>query len=209
MVRVAARHAGAQLFVSRESHAITGVNTPNHIQLTYRSRQPPDYTERTFTYDRSFDWPDTQGDFSLWRVGANGLWRLGGRHADVTLGAGVLFSRVQGEFDTASYMEFHLGGHSTLFYEEALARLRFVDTWHLGYNAGIEAAIFAGPRVAVIAGARLMSTPGDMPVFAQILNKDQMIFQIQAATVQDRIATRPAVFSQWGSAVFAVGLRVR
>lgn len=204
-----ARHAGVQLFVSRESHQFTGVNTPNHVRLTYLARQPPDYVERQFAFERSFDWPDTQGDFSLWRVGASGLWRFGGRHADVTLGAGVLLSRVQGQFDKASYMDFHLGGHATLFYEEALARLRFLDTWHAGYNASLEAAISAGPHVALIAGARLMSTPGNVPVFAQIINKDQMIFEIPAAAVQDHIATKPVVFSQWGSAVFTIGLRVR
>lgn len=203
------RQAGVQLFVGRESNQFTGVNTPNHIQLTYLSRQPPDYIERTFTYDRSFDWPDTRGDFSLWRVGANGLWRIEGRYADITLGAGLLLSRVRGQFDPASYYEFHLGGHSTLFYEEALARLRFVDTWHTGYNAGIEVAIPTTGHVAMTAGVRLMSVPGDVKVTTEITNADLMIFEISAAAVQDHIGGRPASFSRWGSAVVIVGLRVR
>ena len=203
------RQAGLQLFVGHESHALTGVNTPNHVQLTYLSRQPPDYIERTFTYERSFDWPDTQGDVSLWRIGANGLWRIEGRHADVTFGAGLLLSRVRGQFDPASYIEFHLGGHSTLFYEEALARLKFADTWHAGYNAGAEAAISANRHVALTAGVRVMSTPGDVKVTTEVTNADQMIFEIAAAAVQDHIGGRPASFSRWGSAVITIGLRVR
>lgn len=203
-------HAGVQLFVSRAAHSFSGANTPSRVQLTYLSRQPPDYIEREFTYDRSFDWPDTEGDFALWRVGANGVVRVGGRRADLTLSGGLLLSQVRGYFDRASYLEFRLGGHSTLFYEEALARLRLDDAWHAGYNAGAEVAVSAGRHVAITAGVRLMSAPPrDIAVTAEILNVDQMIFEVPLDRVREHIGTRPAEFSRWGTVVFTIGLRVR
>lgn len=204
------RHAGVQLFVSRASHAFSNANSPSRVPLAYLSRQPPDYIEREFTCERSFDWPDTEGDFALWRVGADGVLRVGGRRADLTLSGGLLLSQVRGDFDKASYLEFRLGGHSTLFYEEALARLRLDEGWHPGYNAGAEVAVSAGRCVAVTAGMRLMSAPPrDIAVTAEILNPVRMIFEVPLDRLREQIGTRPAEFSRWGTAVFTFGLRVR
>ncbi len=203
------RRVGVQLFGSRASHAIGGVNTPNQVRLTYLARQPPDYIERQFTYQRSFDWPDTEGGFTLWRLGANGLLRLGGDRLDLTLTGGLLLSHISGYFDEASYVEFRMGGHSTLFYEEALARLRFSDSWRAGYNAGVDVAIATGRHVALTAGVRWLSSPARTAVVAEVLNADQLISQVPLTRVQEHIATQPAVFSRTGALVFTSGLRVR
>jgi len=205
----AGRRLGVQLFGSRASHAIGGVNTPNQVRLTYLTRQPPDYIEREFTYQRSFDWPDTEGTLTLWHLGANGLLRLGGERVDLTLTGGLLFSHLSGHFDKASYVEFRMGGHSTLFYEEALARLRFSDEWRAGYNAGVDVAIAMGRHVALTTGVRWLSSPARTSVVAEILNADQQIFEVPLTRVQEHIATQPAVFSQTGALVFTIGLRVR
>lgn len=203
------RRLGVQLFASRASHPIGGANVPNQVRLTYLTRQPPDYIEREFTYQQSVDWPDTEGTFTLWRLGANGLVRLGGERVDLTLTGGLLLSHLRGYFDKASYVEFRMGGHSTLFYEEALARLRFSDSWRAGYNAGVDVAIATGRHVALTAGVRLLSSPARTAVVAEILNADQLIFEVPLTRVQEHIATQPAVFSQTGTLVFAIGLRVR
>ena len=203
------RRAGVQVFVHRASHTLTGANTPNHVQLTYLTRQPPDYLEREYTYERSFEWPDTEGAVTWWRIGANGLWRMSGRRIDLTVSGGVLLSRLEGHADRASYVEFHLGGHSTIFYEEVLVRLRFADAWHVGYNAGADVALAAGRHLALTAGVRVWSSPARSAVEPEILNADQMIFEIPLARVQEHFAPPPARFSQWGSPVFTLGLRVR
>lgn len=202
-------HAGVQVFVGRASHAVGGTNAPHRLQLTYLARQPPDYVEREYAYDRVFDSPDTVGEYAMWRVATNGLWRVRRGSVDVTLGAGALFSRLQGYVDQVSYFEFRLGGHSTLFYEEALARLRFSGRWHVGYNAGAEAAIPVARRVAVVAGVRVMSSPATSAVSAELLNADQMIFAIPIERVQEHVGTRPARFSGWGGPAITLGVRVR
>ncbi len=206
---VAGRRLGVQLFGSRASHAIGGANAPNQVRLTYLSRQPPDYVEREFTYQQSFDWPDTEGTFTLWRIGANGLVRLGGDRVDLTLSGGLLLSHLSGYFDKASYVEFRMGGHSTLFYEEALARLRFSDSWRAGYNVGLDVAVATGRHVALTAGVRLLSSPARTAVVAEILNADQQIFEVPLTRVQEHIAIRPVAFSQTNALVFTLGLRVR
>lgn len=203
------RHAGVQVFVGRASHAIGGTNVPHQLQLTYLARQPPDYLERQYTYDRELDSPDTAGTYAMWRVATNGLWRVHRGGVDVTLSAGVLFSRLQGYVDQVSYFEFRLGGHSTLFYEEALARLRLSGGWHVGYNAGGEVAIPVTTRVAVIAGVRVMSAPATSAVTAELLNADQMIFAIPLERVQAHIGTSPVRFSRWGGPTITLGVRVR
>jgi len=202
-------HAGVQVFVGRASHAINGTNAPHQLQLTYLARQPPDYVDRQYTYDREFDSPDTAGTYAMWRVATNGLWRVRRGGVDVTLSAGVLFSRLQGYVDQVSYFEFRLGGHSTLFYEEALARLRLSGGWHVGYNAGGEVAIPVATRVALIAGVRVMSAPGTSAVAAELLNADQVIFSIPLERVQAHIGTPPVRFSRWGGPVITLGVRVR
>lgn len=201
--------AGVQVFVGRASHAISGANAPHQLQLTYLARQPPDYIEREYTYDREFDSPETTGTYAMWRVATNGLWRVRRGGVDVTLSAGVLLSRLQGYVDEVSYFEFRLGGHSTLFYEEARARLRLSDEWHAGYNAGGEVAIAIATRVAVIAGVRVMSAPPTRAVVAELLNADQMVFLIPRERVQANIATQPAGVSRWGGPAITVGVRVR
>lgn len=202
-------HAGVQVFVGRASHAISGANAPHQLQLTYLARQPPDYVEREYAYDRDFDSLDTAGTYAMWRVATNGLWRERRGGVDVTLSAGVLFSRLQGYVDQVSYFEFRLGGHSTLFYEEALARLRLSEAWHVGYNAGGDVAIPIAARVAVIAGVRVMSAPATRTVAAELLNADQMIFAIPVERVHTNIATQPVRFSRWGGPSITLGVRVR
>lgn len=202
-------HAGVQAFVGRASHAIGGTNAPHRLQLTYMARQPPDYVEREYTYDRVFDSPDTAGNHAMWRVATNGLWRVRRGSVDVTLSAGALFSRLQGSVDQVSYFEFRMGGHSTIFYEEALARLRLSARWHVGYNAGGELAIPVATRVAVVAGVRVMSSPATSAVVAELLNADQMIFAIPLERVQEHIGTRPVRFSRWGGPAITLGVRVR
>jgi hypothetical protein len=203
------RHAGVQVTVDRASHAIAGANAANRVQLTYLTRQPPDYIEREFTYDQSVAWPQTRGSFTRYRVAANALWRLNSRRVDVTLTGGVAFSRMQGHFDEASYVEFRLGGHSTIFYEEALVRLRFADAWHTGANAGADVAVPLGRRVALTAGVHLTSSPSTLRVTPEILNADQMLFEIPLERVQENLGAHPARFTQWGSPVFRFGVRLR
>lgn len=201
--------AGVQVFVGRASHGIVGANAPHRLQLSYLARQPPDYVEREFTYDRVIDSPDTAGKYAMWRVATNGLWRVRRGNVDVTLSAGALFSRLQGYVDQVSYFEFRLGGHSTIFYEEALARLRFSGRWHVGYNAGGEVAMAVATRVAVVAGVRLMSSPASSAVVVELLNADQMIFAIPTERVQEHVGTRPVRFSRWGGPAITLGVRVR
>jgi hypothetical protein len=201
--------AGVQVFVGRASHAIAGTNVPHQLQLTYLARQPPDYVERPYTYDREFDSPETAGTYAMWRVAANGLWRVRRGGVDITLSAGVLMSRVTGYVDQVSYFEFRLGGHSTLFYEEARARLRLAGRWHAGYNVGGELAMPVGTRVAVIAGVRVMPAPDTSAVAAELLNADQMIFAIPLERVQTHVGTSPVRFSRWGGPAITLGVRVR
>jgi hypothetical protein len=197
------------VLVSRASHGVAGANLPHRLQLTYVSRQPPDLVEREFTYDRLIDSPDTSGSYAMWRVATNGLWRVPLKSLDITMSAGIAVSQLEGYIDQASYFEFRLGGHSTIFYEEALARLRLAGTWRVGYNAGVDLAIPVAPRVAVTAGVRVTPSPATVAVTPELLNADRMIFAIPVERVQAALGTEPVRFRRWGGPAITLGIRVR
>jgi hypothetical protein len=199
--------AGLQVFVSRDHRTFDGPNTPYDLRLEYLARQPPDYIQRAYTFDRSFDWPDTVGDMTTWHVAANGLLRFEGRRADVTLTGGLLLSHPTGQFETAAFHEFRLGGHSVLFYEEAIVGMKFEESWHAGFNAGAEVAVRIGRHVALTAGIRLLTSPEPIVDVAEIVDDYQILFDMTIEDIQAELGGNPADFDRF-TPVFRFGVRI-
>jgi len=201
------KHAGLQLLVDRMSHSLGGSNPDYQLALDYLARLPPDYIERPYSFSRSLQWPDTSGEMTLWRLGVNGLARFGGRSVDLTISGGLMWSRVSGGFEQAGYYDFHLGGHSVLFYNDVLLDMRLDEAWHLGYDLGIEAGFHAGSHVAVIAGVRFFGPALEPEVLVgDILNT--VIFEVPPADIEAALGGRRASFDPSGSPVVRFGVRV-
>ncbi len=199
--------AGLQVFVSRVSGAFDGPNTPYDYRLEYLARQPPDYIQRAYTSERSFDWPDTAGDMTTWHVGTNGLLRFAGSRADLTVTGGLLLSRFSGGFETAAFHRFRLGGHSVLFYEEALVAMQFAPSWHTGFNAGVDVAVRVSRHVALTAGMRLLTVPDPTVDVATIVDDDTIFFDLTLDDIQAALGGNRADFDRFVP-VFRFGIRI-
>jgi hypothetical protein len=199
---------GAQVLLGRETRTFEGANTPYDYSIEYLARQPPDYVERAYSSSRSFDWPDTTGDLTAWHVAANGLARVPvGSRADVTLTGGLQLSRPSGGFERAVYHQFRLGGHSVLFYDEALVSLRFAEDWHAGVNGGAELAVRAGRHIALTAGVRWRTFPDPTVDVARLLDGSLILFDLPLDDVQAAIGGVPADFDRL-MPVFRFGVRI-
>ncbi len=79
----------------------------------------------------------------------------------------------------------------------------------MGYNAGAEVAVSVSRHVAVTAGVRMMSSPATLGVHAELLNADQMFFEIPRERVQAQIGTQPVRLAGGGGPAMSIGVRVR
>jgi hypothetical protein len=201
------KHAGLQLLVDRMSHTLGGSNPDYQLALDYLARLPPDYVQLPYSAGYSLRWPDTSGEMTVWRVGANGLARFGGRPVDLTISGGLMWSRVSGVFEQAGYYDFHLGGHSVLFYNDVLLDMRFAEGWHLGYDLGIDAGFHVGGHAALLAGVRFFGPSLEPDVLiGDTLNS--VNFEVPPADIEAALGRKQARFDPWGSPMLRVGLRV-
>jgi hypothetical protein len=199
--------AGLQVFVGRANQTFEGPNTPYDLRLEYLARQPPDHIQRSYTFDRSFDWPNTTGEMTTRHVATNGLLRFEGRRADLTVTGGLLLSRPTGRFETAAFHEFRLGGHSVLFYNEAIVGMRFEESWHAGFNAGAEMAVHVGRHVALTAGLRLLTSPEPVVDVSEIVDDSRLVFDMTIADIQAELGGNPADFDRF-TPVIRFGVRI-
>jgi len=201
------RHVGLQVLVERTGHALTGANVDYELAIDYLARLPPDYVERPYSSRRSLPWPDTTGDMTVWRVGANGLARFSGRWVDLTVSGGLVWTRVSGRFEQAGYYEYRLGGHSTLFYNDVLLDMTFDESWQAGFNVGAEAGLRAGRHVAFTAGIRFFGPALEPDVIVgEPLNF--VLFEVPRADIEAALGGKSATFDPWGSPVLRFGIRV-
>lgn len=201
--------AGVHMFVARVGHDLGGPSAPYALELRYLARQPPDHVEREYSLQQNVTWPASLGQADIWRVGAGGLVRFGGRRADLSLTGGLLLTRLSGSFQPAGYYEYRLGGHSTIFYNEVLVSMDLDETWHAGYHAGAELGIHASERVAFVTGVRVFG-PDPEPVarVGAVLNEDRILFSVPRSDIDAAIGGRPLVFDRLDRVVLRFGLRV-
>jgi hypothetical protein len=148
-------HSGFAVRVDYRQLPLAGANTPYDISLTYVSRPPPSQEPTEFTFEKSVDWPPTDGELrqltaSVGIVAHAG--RAGGAGARFFGGLG--FTNLRGTLAPLGYTSFLLGGHSVLFEEQALVTAELESTTKIGLSVGAELHAPLGGRAAFTAGVR-------------------------------------------------------
>ncbi len=206
---LATRRFGAQIVLGRRQSPLTGPASAQHVTLQYLARQPPDYVERAYLYDQTLDGGSLRGRLTDWRLAANGVWRPRTGTVTLTLAGGAMVSRAAGWIEPLSFYEFHLGGHSTLFYEEARVRLRLEDSWRVGLTGGLELGVDVGARLSLTAGAQWSTGPGRIPVRVELIDAESMMFPIPETRIASAIHGQSLTITRWGGPLLTLGLRVR
>lgn len=203
--------AGLEVRVDWRRTPLGGANTPYDVAVEYTARQPPDFVPRQFTFERTYEWPDTDGHLQQFTAAAAFVVHAGQPDgAGVRLSAGGGITTLSGEFEPLGYTVFHLGGHSTIFADELQATMTLDSKTTFGVSLGAEAHAPIGEHAAFVGGVRIfVPRTMDVPVLAKgILNPEQALRDVPVSEIQDALAPvalhiRPVTFD------LTAGLSVR
>ena len=204
-------HLGVQILANRASTDLAGTNGPYALDLTYVSRQPPNFDPQTFTVRQSSPWPDTSGSLTQLTIALNGVARVGtADRLNATISGGLSYYRLSGTAQPLGFTTFLLGGHSVLFSDEYHLAFSIDPTAVVGFNVGGEINIPLERRAAMVFGYRYLGGPmTDVPVrLTTILNADQVTNQETAASIAERLAPGPARVAVAGSRLL-IAVKVR
>lgn len=130
---------GLQLMVDYFEPSLAGENSPYEVNLQYTASPPPDTTPLQLTYQKSHEWPDTEGHLEFTTVSLNGIFRFWpAKNITVSLSGGWSYFQIQGEAGRLAFTKFWLGGHSVLFIEDYQLQFGLKPASTSGLNFGIE-----------------------------------------------------------------------
>lgn len=159
---------GVQGAFTAASADVRAMNGDYDTYLRYISLPPPDYRPTENTIASSTPWEPTAGTLGRRSLAIGGVVRWGTATGRVggTLAGGMDIESVTGEFDSAGYTQFILGGHSTLFAVTHRVRLRPADGDRaFGPYIGGDVHVALGRWAAVMAGGRVrMTSSRSVPV---------------------------------------------
>lgn len=199
---------------ARASYArlpLAGPASTYAVSLRYQSRQPPDYTLRTFTYQHDVAWPATEGTLAQWAFDADAVLRVRlGPRVGLRLSAGPSLLRVSGEARSLAYSVFRLGGHSVLFGEDYRLAYSLTGASALGVNGGLALEAELGQRLALWLDLRgRLAGDLELPVrVTEVVNRDEVIWELAPEQAQSGLAPAPVRFNASGIRV-AVGMTLR
>lgn len=204
------RHLGVQTFASYASADFAGANGPYELRLSYISRPPPSYDPTPVTFTRSFVWPDTLGDLKQWSLGVGLVARARAGRLGASIAGGLAMHRVTGTAEQLGLTVFHLGGHSTLFYDDFRLRVALGPTTMAGAYVGGDVDVEVAPHVALMAGARAcFGAEHDVRVATEALVAREGGFEPPAVSEIDTSLGPPtAQISPAGFRAFA-GVKIR
>ncbi len=137
------------------SSAVTGTTTTHDTTVTYVSRQPPDYTPRTYTVSSSDNPAETGGQLNDRIISLNGLVRIPlGAGFSLDFSAGGSWFHADGNLGYPEYTKFWMGGNSVLFSQTYSLQMVFDPLDRIGWNAGAALSWAFSRRAALWAEAR-------------------------------------------------------
>jgi hypothetical protein len=204
------RNAGLQAFVAYGSADVEGANGPYDVRLSYISRPPPSYDPIPVTFTRSFAWPDTLGRIEQWTFGGGLVARTRPGPVGASIAAGLAVHRITGTAEELGFTVFHLGGHSTMFYDDFRLRVALGPTTMAGAYVGGAVDVEVTPHVALVAGLRAcFGTEYDVTVATEAIAAREGGFEPPAlADIDARLGPPLAQISPAGFRAFA-GIKIR
>jgi hypothetical protein len=186
-------HVGLQLSAHYGEADLTGAAGQYELNMTYTSRPPPSYQPVEVTVRRSEAPPGAEGRMKTLALALDLVAGMDlGPHARLGVAAGPAWLHTKGRAESLVYTEYHMGGHSTSFYEDYLVAFDFpADT--LGLDLGGFAEVDLGPRVSLRLDARYFWGPEqDAEVtLREIVNAEEVVWSAELADIQAGLAPAP------------------
>lgn len=208
--RTLGRHVGLQLSAHYAEADITGAPGQYDLSMRYISRPPPQYEPVEVSLHRSEAQPGAEGRLKTLAVALDLVaWADLGAHGRLGFSAGPAWLRTKGRAESLVYTAYHMGGHSTSFYQDYLVSFEFPAST-LGLDLGGFAEVDLGRRVGLRLDVRYCRGPEhDADVtLREIVNADEVIWSTDLADIQAGLAPAPVrVSPSLFRAALAVTLR--
>jgi len=191
--RTLGRHVGLQLSADYGEADITGAPGQYDLSMRYISRPPPSYEPVEVSLRRSEARPSAEGRSKTLAVALDLVaWADLGAHGRLGISAGPAWLHTKGRAESLVYTAYHMGGHSTSFYQDYLVSFDFpADA--LGLDIGGFAEVDLGRRVGLRLDVRYCWGPEqDADVtLREIVNVDEVIWSAELADIQAGLAPAP------------------
>lgn len=193
--RTLGRHVGLQLSAQYGTAGLSGAPGRYDLSVRYTSRPPPSNDPVEVSLERSEAQPPAEGQLKTLAVALDLVaWTDLGTRGRLGLSVGPAWLRTKGHAESLVYTSYFLGGHSTLFSQEALVSFDFPSST-LGLDAGGFAEVDLGSHVGLRLDLRYGWGPEQEAdvTLAEILNPDDMIRTIALAEVEQGLAAAPVL----------------
>jgi hypothetical protein len=186
-------HVGLQLSAHYGEADLSGEDGQYDLTMTYTSRPPPSYQPVEVTVRRSEAQRGAEGRLKTLAVALDLVACTDlGPHGRLGVAAGPAWLHAKGRAESLVYTEYHMGGHSTSFYQDYLVSFELpADT--LGLDVGGFAEVDLGRHVGLRLDARYVWGPEqDAEVtLREIVNADEIVWTIDLVDIQTGLAPAP------------------
>ena len=186
-------HLALQLSAQYGEADLSGVSGQYDLGMKYTSRPPPSYQPVEVTVQRSEAQPGAEGRLKTLAVALDLVaWADLGAHGRLGVAAGPAWLHTKGRAESLVYTAYHMGGHSTSFYEDYLVSFDFpADA--LGLDIGGFAEVDLGRRVGLRLDVRYCWGPDqDAEVtLREIVNADDVVWTTELAEIETGLAPAP------------------
>jgi hypothetical protein len=186
-------HLGLQFSAHYGEADLSGASGLYDLSMTYTSRPPPSYQPVEVTVKRSEAQPGAEGRLKTLAVALDLVaWADLGPHGRLGVSAGPAWLHAKGLAESLVYTAYHMGGHSTSFYQDYLVSFEFPAST-LGLDVGGFAEVDLGRHVGLRLDARYVWGPEqDTEVtLREIVNADEVIWSADLADIQTGLAPAP------------------
>jgi hypothetical protein len=187
------RHIGLQLSAHYGEADLSGAPGEYDLSMTYASRPPPSYEPVEVSLQRSETQPGAEGRLKTLAVALDfAAWADLGSRGRLGVAAGPAWLHTKGRAQSLVYTAYHMGGHSTSFYQDYLVSFEFPAN-ALGLDLGGFAEVDLGHRMGLRIDLRHVWGPAhDADVtIREIVNADQIVFSAELADIQSGLVPAP------------------
>jgi hypothetical protein len=191
--RAVGPHVGLQLSGHYGAADLPGAPGHYDLAMRYISRPPPQYQPIEVTVQRSEAQPPAEGRLTTLAVALDLVaWADLGSHGRLGVAAGPAWLHTKGRAQSLVYTAYHMGGHSTPFYQDYLVSFEFP-----GNALGLDVGGFAEVNLARRVGLRLdvgycWAPEKDAEVaLRDFVNSSEIIWHVEMSEVEEGLAPAP------------------
>jgi hypothetical protein len=187
------RHIGLHLSAHYGEANLSGAPGQYDLSMTYTSRPPPSYEPVEVSLQRSETQPGAEGRLKTLAVALDLVaWADLGSRGRLGVVAGPAWLHTKGRAESLVYSAYHMGGHSTSFYQDYLVSFEFPAN-ALGLDLGGFAEVDLGHPMGLRLDLSYCWGPEhDADVtLREIVNADEIVWSAELAGIQSGLAPVP------------------